>query len=716
MSLEPLLDGARLTLQVGLLAGLCRLAWRAVAAWAPFLPALDRLLEAAVLGVAGVVCLLQAAGFAGGLGVGLALAGLAAVWGLAPRRRRAVPDGALPDAAPPDTPGVEWRALGAGLAPAVLAAAALLLLLGQALARVPVEWDGLSYHLFFPAHYLQEGRILHLEMGRPIDQAAFYPQNAELTYALLMAWVRSDLLVAASMVAWTGLAGLATGRLARDLGASPAAAAVAGALAATLPTILSRAASSYVEPLLIFASVAAVLFARRALEAEAGDRRLVAGALCGLAIGVAAGTKFTALPLLAALGGGLLLGLASRRAGARRLATVGVWALAALLPSAAWFARNALVAGNPIYPAPLFGLPYIDRVDLRWQGSSAWAMRGRLAELDLFGDALFGLPPDRKPSMTLGPFALAALLLAALALVWIAPRIVARLRGREPAPAMALALVPVAIAVGAVAWLATPFWFNIGLFRSLVRTAAPTAALALALGAGVLDRVGAKPVWIAAGGSVAVLLQIARAGIWRGVDAGATALAAALVLLAAVATGALSIPIRGRARRVRALAALGVVLALGAAWRLRESGREAAWLSPSPQKLFARAALAAERERPGATAILFASDLNFEFLYLFQGRRLERRIVRIDPRHVMEAAGAAAAVSATEAAASRAWLAAAQARGVELVVVSRWLAPGNRWPVEASWARELGLPLVWQSEEVEIFRAIGSPATPAEMD
>ena len=177
MSFEPLLDGVRLTLQVGLLAGLCRLAWRAVAARAPDLPALDRLLAAAVLGVAGVVCLLQAAGFAGGLGVGLALAGLAAVWGLAPQRRAGLPG-------PPE---VEWRSLGAGLAPAALAAAALLVLLGQALARVPVEWDGLSYHLFFPAHYLQEGRILHLEMGRPIDQAAFYPQNAELTYALLMA-------------------------------------------------------------------------------------------------------------------------------------------------------------------------------------------------------------------------------------------------------------------------------------------------------------------------------------------------------------------------------------------------------------------------------------------------------------------------------------------------------------------------------------------------
>ncbi len=684
---EVLADAARLALETGVLVGLWRLASRVVARHAALGSPLDRLLATAVVVAAVVVCVLQAAGFAGLLRAGLALLAGAAVWGLVARGGAAPP---VPARA---------RAPALALVPAALALAALAVQLGRALSTVPVEWDGLSYHLFFPAHYLQEGAIVQLALGRPIDQAAFYPQNAELLGALLMALVRSDLLVAAAMVAWTGLAGLATGRLARDLGASPVAATVAGALAATLPALLSRAASSYVEPLLTFAVVAAVLFTRRALEAEAGAQRMVACALAGLAIGLAAGTKFTALPWLAALGGSLVLGLVPARAGARRGAAAAVWAGAAALPAAGWLVRNAIVAGNPLYPAPLFGLRYLDRVDLRWQGSSAWAKRERLAELDLFGDALFGLPPDRHPTMTLGPFALAALILAGVTLGWILPGIRARLREGQPARAVALAVAPLALVVGVVTWLATPFWFNIGLLRSLVRTAAPTAALAFALAARVLDHLRAPPLAIALGGALAVAAQIVRAGILRNLEPAATALGAAAVALGAVATGAWTPAGRlvlGRWRRpARAAAGLGLLVLLLAGWWWREAGRESAWLAPSPQDRFARAALAAERLAPGAATALFASDLNFEFLYLFQGRRLERRVLHLDPAPF--AAGAASDPSA-------AWLAAARAAGGDLLITSRWLAPGKEWPIEASWAREAGLAVAWESEEIRIFR------------
>lgn len=687
---EWLGDAARLAVELGVLGGLWRLAGRAVACHAAFLAPLDRLLATAVLAAAGIVTTLQVFGFAGALRAGLVLLVGAAVWGMVPRGRVEVP---APDAA--------GRGPGAWLAPAAIAAAALAVQLGRALAKVPVEWDGLTYHLFFPAHYLQVGGIVPLAMGRPIDQAAFYPQNAELLHALLMAFVSSDLLVAGSMVAWTGLAGIVTGRLARDLGASPAAAAVAGALTATLPALLSRAASSYVEPLLTFAVVAAVLFTKRALEAEAGNQRVVTGAIAGLAIGLAAGTKFTALPWLAALGACLLLGLASGRAGMRRGAAAAAWVAGAALPAAGWLVRNALVAGNPIYPAPLLGLPYLDRADLRWHGSSAWANRARLAEVDLFGDALFGLPPDRQPTMTLGPVALAALLLAGVSLAWILPGVHARLRERRPAHAMALAIVPLALATGILTWAATPFWFNLGLFRSLVRTAAPTAALAFALSARVLDHLRAPPLAMALGGAAAVATQVVRAGIVTALAPAATALGAATLALAAVASGARAAEgralLRGNWRATRAFAVLGILVLLLTAWRMREVGREAAWLAASPQNRFALAALAAERLAPGAATAVFASDLNFEFLYLFRGRRLERRILWIDPAPL--AAGDGSAGSPAEM-----WLAATRAAGAELLIASRWLAPGNDWPVEARWARDTGIPVAWESETVRIYR------------
>lgn len=685
-------DLAALLLELAALVGVYRTARRAVAVWAPFATGVDRFLATAICALALVVCSGQLLGFAGALAALPWLALALVPWALLARLRPA----------PAGDAGASFRGLGAGLAPVALALLALAVLGGRALVTVPVDWDGLSYHLFFPAQYLQEGRIVRLDLGRPIDQATFYPQNAELTYAFLMAFVRSDLLVALSMVAWTAAAGVATGRLAHDLGASPPAAAVAGALAATVPALVSRAASSYVEPLLVFATVTALLFARRALAATEAGARVAAGALSGLAIGVAAGTKFTALPLLAALGGMLAVALAARRAGAARGRTLAAWSLGAALPAAAWYVRNGILAGNPLYPAPLFSLPYLDRVDLRWHGSTPWAMRARLDEMDLFGDALFGLPPDRRASMTLGPVVLLALLLCCVAGAWLVPRVVARLRAGDPSGAIAHLLVPAGLLVGIVGWLATPFWFNIGLFRSLVRTATPTAALALALGVGVLERWRVKPVWIAAGGALAVVAQLRDAGQLALPDRAVAAAAAALLLLAAWTLGAgwrgaAAVDGRLGPRRRRA-AGIGFLALLAVAWLARENGRGPAWLANSPQRIFASAALAAERLAPGAARVVFASDLNFEFLYLFQGRRLERRVLHLDPARFATAG---------------AWQAAVAASGADLVVVSRWLAPTKGWPPEEGWARELGLPLAWESEQIRIFRATPPVRGPA---
>jgi len=682
----PVAALARLAVELGVLTGLWRLAGRAVRRWAGTLPPLDRLLATAVLAAAGAISALQAFGFAGALRAGLGVCLAAAIWGWWRPATGEAPALGVRSLGPGAVPGA--LALG-GLVPATLALGALAVQLGRALATVPVEWDGLTYHLFFPAQYLQRGALVALDLGRPIDQATFYPQNAELLFVLLMAFVRSDLFVAAAMVAWTGLAGLATGRLAHALGASPTAAAVAGALLATLPALLARAASSYVEPLLTFGLVSAVLFAKRALEAESAGERTATAALAGLALGLALGTKLTALPWLAAIGLGVVAGLAPRRSGPARGAALAAFAAGAGLPAAGWLARNALVAGNPIYPAPLLGLPFLERIDLRWHGSSAWAMRQRLAEMDLFGDALFGLPPDRQPAMTLGPLALAALILSGVTLGWIVPGMRDELRAGRPARAAALALAPLALVAGILGWLATPFWFNIGLFRSLVRTAAPTAALAFALAARVLDHPRVPAAAVALGGAAGVAAQVARAGILRGLDLGTVAFGLTAVALGGVAASA------GGGRRGRQAIALVALLALLAiAGGYREARREATWLAPSPQNRFARAALAAERLAPGAATVLFASDLNFEFLYLFQGRRLERRVDFLDRRSF---------------ATGDAWLVAARATGADLLIASRWLAPDPRWPPEAGWAAEAALPLAWESEDVRIYR-LAAPA------
>lgn len=680
----------RAALECGGLGAVALLGRAAARRLVPSLPASERAIAGALVGAGVVAVALQGLGFSGGLTspaiVLLALLLVAGSWALT---RRVEP-----------APSSPSRILaGAGVLPAAVALGVLVLLTGRALARVPIEWDGLTYHLLFPAQYLQEGRIFFLDAGRPLDQTGFYPQNAELTFAYLMALAKSDLLVGVSMVFWTAMAGVATARLARDLGASPASAATAGALAATTPALLSRAATSYVEPLLLFSVLSAILFARRALLARTDPERLAASLLSGVAAGLAAGTKFTALPLALALAALVAVGLAADRRERARWRPLAVWSVAASLPAAGWFLRNLWAKGNPLYPAPFLGLPYLERIDLRWQGASVWVRRTELAAKELFGDALFALPPNRAPSMTLGSVAPLAFGLAAIALLLAAGRFAALARSRRVTEAIAELAVPISLVALVVTWFATPFWRNIGLFRSLVRVAVPAAAVAFAMSASVVERLRPRAGWVALAGTVAVLLQIAQAGV---VDRSAPVfvlLGAAWVLTVGLASGVVRSPrdfAGSRAQAVlRGLGVVGALATLVVAESRREVSREATWLAASPQRLFARAAIEGERLIPGRATVAFVADLNYEFLYLFHGRRLERRL-RVEPPSI----GADALASAQD----EAWLPRLCEQGVDLLVISKWLSGRDDWPPAERRAAAAGWPLAWEDDSIRIRR------------
>jgi len=219
-------------------------------------------------------------------------------------------------------------------------------------------FDSFSNHLAVSARWLVLGR---LERGLPDDIVRFYPGNVEL----LVRWALSigtDRLAFLIPFGSSVLAVWVVYRIARLLRMSRAEATASALSAATLPLLAYQSVVVYADTFtaccLLFATWLLLLW----IDAGRADRRLLAG--FGLAMGLALGTKYSAVPAAVALGVVWAWQAWSASSEEERPAGGQAWLtqLAAVLLGAApasayWFLRNAIEQGNPLYPLALGGMP-----------------------------------------------------------------------------------------------------------------------------------------------------------------------------------------------------------------------------------------------------------------------------------------------------------------------------------------------------------------------
>ena len=245
--------------------------------------------------------------------------------------------------------------------------ATLLLSLLVALAP-PIEWDSLTYHLVGPDRYLQAHRLTY-----QFDiYYLLFPSFTEMLFTAGMALKGEGvarLLHLSYLVLTLGvLMAFAARYWERRLGL------VAAALFLSIPTAIQIAAWSYVDLTLTFYSFASVYVLFNWLEAQvaptdqqqsgtSGSGWLV---LAGLFGGASSSIKYTGASTLLALGVILVWTLIRRRLGFKRflISTAVVLGLA-LVVAAPWYIKNALVAGNPIYPL-IWGGQEWNEVSTRW--------------------------------------------------------------------------------------------------------------------------------------------------------------------------------------------------------------------------------------------------------------------------------------------------------------------------------------------------------------
>jgi hypothetical protein len=349
----------------------------------------------------------------------------------------------------------------------------------RGLYRPPLSWDSLMYHLLLTATWLQEGNLFPVFGNIPINYYGYVPANGSVWFWWWMAPSHSELWVnLASFPQWA-LLGLATGAVARELGARrfwP----YATFLVLVTPTVVRFAATQYVDIFVGSALVTACFFALRWLREPTWS----AAVLAGTGLGLAAGAKVLGVPYSLALAGAVVV-LAWDRWG-RRAPQLVAALLATLLLGGYFYARNVALGAGPLAiecemtaSGPRnANVPTIPR-------------KNSILDLteEMFGQkkllrAFLGATWPQSLELGVGPQAL-ILLLVALA----APFAFGRQRWREGL------VVGGQIWLQLAFWLAVPFAKNNHVFAN-IRYLIPALGLTFAAGAAQVERRGLRDRWM----------------------------------------------------------------------------------------------------------------------------------------------------------------------------------------------------------------------------
>jgi Dolichyl-phosphate-mannose-protein mannosyltransferase len=320
---------------------------------------------------------------------------------------------------------VSWPRVPVSIAAVVIPLLAFIVAVG--LVQSPLTlYDSVSYHLVFPARWLQEHGLSIVQTPFSDPAQAYQPANGELFFLWLMTPFHGDLLARVGQLPFLALGGVALYAIARQCGARAEHAAYAPLFFFVTRPVVEQAVGADVDLICAATFLTSIYLGIVAVQTDA--RR--DWALWGVSLGLYLGSKYLALVYVIVL---LVLPLIR---GVRRQA---LWALpGAALLGLPWYVRNWVAAGSPIYPASL-------------QVLGLTIARGAFAR-EAMNNSVFHVTDVRLlPAILAHAFGAATFLcwlpLAALASVSILAR-------RQWWPAGYVLLVPIAMAV--LCWFGIP--------------------------------------------------------------------------------------------------------------------------------------------------------------------------------------------------------------------------------------------------------------------
>jgi hypothetical protein len=213
---------------------------------------------------------------------------------------------------------------------------------------VKVVSDGPIYHLYFAARWWKAGRIFLIATPFGENAATYFPAVGDVWFTWLFVSWGGDRLARIGQAPFLVVAALTSFALARRLGAGRSASAVATCWFVTATPFLLFSFEPNVDTIFVVGYLLAAYFFLRFALNDDREPALVLGAL---AAGGALGSKAIGVVFVPVL---LVLAIA---ASLRRPASAGRKALSLalvlglpLIMAGPWYARNAVLTGNPLYP------------------------------------------------------------------------------------------------------------------------------------------------------------------------------------------------------------------------------------------------------------------------------------------------------------------------------------------------------------------------------
>ena len=329
------------TVLLALVTGGCGLmAWVVVARRLPWLDGAPRVLAVATALTAAVVGVHLLPGMVGLL-VPAAPAVLAVALGLAARRWPGAGEGERE--AGRRAPWWAWS-------PAVLLGGCALMFLREVTGAPITSIDAQNFQVSIPARWIQNESVWGLHQFIADYSNATYPQNGNLLLTAVMLPFDSAFLARLVAAPYWALSGVAVYAIAREIGAPRAAAPIAGAAFAAVPVMVrSGLEGAQTDAPMLACLGAGVLFLLR----HHRTGRLPELVLAGVALGLAFGTKWYAVPGVAAL---LVVWLVARRR-ERPLRDLGIVVALVAAAGGFWMLRNLVETRNPLFPQPLGPFP-----------------------------------------------------------------------------------------------------------------------------------------------------------------------------------------------------------------------------------------------------------------------------------------------------------------------------------------------------------------------
>jgi hypothetical protein len=211
----------------------------------------------------------------------------------------------------------------------------------RGLIRPPLSWDSLMYHLLLAGTWLRDHNLNPVFGNIPNNYYGYVPANGSIWFWWWMAPSHSEFWVNLATLPHWILLGLATGGIARRLGAGrhwP----LASFLMLMTPTVVRFAAAEYVDIFIGAVLLSTVYFALRWLDDADWGAVILAGAGLGLASGAKVLGVFFALALA-----GSVVPLARGRWGRRVPQVIAAVVLASLLGSY-FYVRNVAQGTDPL--------------------------------------------------------------------------------------------------------------------------------------------------------------------------------------------------------------------------------------------------------------------------------------------------------------------------------------------------------------------------------